>query len=116
MPVQSNGIGMTRYSVEYLDAEKGMQLLAVRRGDDEHAGLWDYVDQDEITVQRAFPDKESAIAWAQRNAARDVFNMPRIREMTLTRKPGDKRHNPVTYWERTGYWEIDGDEVCEVES
>lgn len=113
--VQSNGIGMTRYAVEYLDWKAGEKLMNARKGDDPNPGLWDYVDQGEIEVRHPLPDKDAAFKWAKAHTELDVFNMPRIVESTLVRKPGDRRHNPATTWERTGYWEVDGDDILEIE-
>lgn len=107
-----------RYHVEYLDWAKGEKLMNARKGDDENAGLWDYVDQGEITAHHALPTKDAAFAWAKENAKLDVFNMPRIREQTLTLHNIDDRGQivaPRLSWDQTGYWEIDGDEIIEVE-
>ena len=108
----------TRYHVEYLDWAKGEKLMNARKGDDENPGLWDYVDQGEITVHKPFPTKEAALAWAQENSKLDVFNMPRVREQTLTLHNTDDRGRPVRpllSWDRTGYWEVDGTELVEIE-
>ena len=108
----------TRYHVEYLDWAKGEKLMNARKGDDANCGLWDYVDQDEITKHRPFPTKEAAFTWAQKNAELDVFNMPRIREQTLTLHNTDDRGRivaPCLSWDRTGYWEVDGDDLIEID-
>jgi hypothetical protein len=105
----------TRYHVEYLDWAKGEKLMNARKeNDDENPGLWDYVDQNEITVLKPFPTKDAALAWAQANCKLDVFNMPRVREQTLTLRTTDDRGRtvrPWLSWEQTGYWETDGTEI-----
>jgi hypothetical protein len=99
-----------RYYVEYLDWAKGHALMVEgckKHGDDpEHATLWDYCDQSEITVLRPFPSKEAALAWTRQNAKLDVFNMPRVREQTLTLYDTDDRSRPISptlVWDPTGY-------------
>ena len=108
----------TRYHVEYLDWAKGEKLMNTRKEkDDENPGLWDYVDQGEITVHKPFPTKGAAMLWAQANAKLDVFNMPRIREQTLTLRTTDDRGRivaPWLSWDQTGYWEVDGAELCDI--
>ncbi len=109
----------TRYHVEYLDWAKGEKLMNARKEkDDTNPGLWDYVDQGEITEHKPFPTKDAAFAWAQENHKLDVFNMPRIREQTLTLHNTDDRGRivaPCLSWDRTGYWEVDGAELVEIE-
>lgn len=112
-----------RYHVEYLDWDKGRAMMAEgckKSGDDpERASLWDYCDQGEITVCHACPTKEAAFAWAKENAKLDVFNMPRICEQTQVVRRTDDRGRPVRaciVWERTGYWEVDGDDIFEAEA
>lgn len=105
------------YHVEYLDWRKGKRLMNERKGDDECAGLWDYVEQFEITVHRPFGSKEKAFEWAKKNKKLDVFNMPRIREQTLTLHNTDDRGRLVTpwlSWDQTGYWEVDGSELIDI--
>lgn len=107
-----------RYHVEYLDWAKGEALMNTRKGDDSGAGLWDYVDQAEITAHHACPTKDAAFTWAKENAKLDVFNMPRIREQTLSMHNTDDRGRIVTpwlSWDQTGYWEVDGDEIVEID-
>lgn len=108
----------TRYHVEYLDWAKGRALMVEgckKDGDDpERATLWDYCDQGEITVCHPCASKEAAFAWARENAKLDVFNMPRIREQTLTLHSTDDRGRtvqPTLVWDTTGYWETDGNEI-----
>lgn len=101
-------IGDWRYFVEYLDYAAGVTLMKAAGGDPDTDGLWDYCDQDEITVRKPFPTKSKAVAWAQRHRKLDVFNMPRIVEETYTHHPEDYRHHSVRGWEETGYWETDG--------
>lgn len=108
----------TRYHVEYLDWAKGEKLMNARKekGDD-NPGLWDYVDQGEITVHKPFQTKDAAFVWAQANCKLDVFNMPRIREQTLTLRTTDDRGRlvaPWLSWEQTGYWEVDGAELNDI--
>ena len=107
-----------RYHVEYLDWEAGKKLAAERGSDAEQESLWDSVDQDEITVYKLFPSKDEAAKWAQDNRKLDVFNMPRIREQTLTLHNTDDRGRrvaPVLVWDKTGYWEVDGDDILEID-
>jgi hypothetical protein len=115
----TNDEAKTRYQVEYLDWAKGERLMNKRKGDDDNPGLWDYVDQGEITVYKPFASKDAARTWAQKNTNLDVFNMPRIREETLTLHNTDDRGRlvaPWLSWDRTGYWEVDGGEIVEVET
>lgn len=108
----------TRYHVEYLDWAKGEKLMNARKGDDANCGLWDYVDQGEITAYERCDTKAAAMAWAQKNAKLDVFNMPRIREQTLTLHNTDDRGRivaPRLSWDQTGYWEVDGTELNEID-
>lgn len=109
----------TRYHVEYLDWKKGERLMNARKEKgDANPGLWDYVDQDEIMKNKPFPTKEAAFAWAQENSKLDVFNMPRIREQTLTLRTTDDRGRvvaPWLSWDQTGYWEVDGADLVEIE-
>lgn len=108
-----------RYHVEYLDWAKGEKLMNERRGDDALAGLWDYVEQSEITAHKAIATKDGAFAWAKKNAKLDVFNMPRIREQTLTLHNTDDRGRivaPWLSWDETGYWEVDGGEIVEIDT
>lgn len=106
-----------RYHVEYLDWAKGEKLMNERkRADDTSPGLWDYVDEGEITVLHACPSKDAAFAWAKDNAKLDVFNMPRVREQTLTVHDTDDRGRrvaPVLVWDTTGMWEDDGTDILE---
>ena len=106
-----------RYHVEYLDWVKGERLMNERKqSDDANPGLWDYVDQDEIIALRACPSKDAAFAWAKDNAKLDVFNMPRVREQTLTVHRTDDRGRlvaPVLVWDTTGLWEDDGTDILE---
>lgn len=101
-------LGDWRYFVEYLDHAAGIKAIKDGGGDVEHATMWDYCDQGEITVRKPFPTKSKAVAWAQRNKRLDVFCMPRIVEETFTNRPEDWRHVSVRGWEQTGYWETDG--------
>jgi hypothetical protein len=101
-------IGDWCYFVEYLDHAQGLAAIKAGGGNPEHDTMWDFCDQDEITVRKEFPTKSKAVAWAQRNKKLDVFNMPRIIEKTFTERAGDDEHYPVKGWEQTGYWEIDG--------
>lgn len=102
-------IGDLRYIVEYLDYAQGVALMKAAGGDPEKDGLWDFCDQDEITVRKEFPAKWRAVAWAKRHKKLDVFNMPRIVEQTLTAHPGDALHFAVKpTWDQTGYWETNG--------
>ena len=104
-----------RYHVEYLDWAQGEKLMNERKeADDTNPGLWDYVDQGEITVHKPLPSKDEAFAWAKANAKLDVFNMPRVREQTLVVHNTDDRGRRVAsvlVWETTGYWEDDGEEI-----
>lgn len=106
-----------RYHVEYLDWTKGEMLINERKqADDTNPGLWDYVDQEEITVHHACPNKDAAFAWAKENAKLDVFNMPRVREQVLIVHKFDdcgRRVAPVLIWETTGLWEEDGEDILE---
>ncbi|MBV6487614.1 MAG: hypothetical protein GHHEDOFH_01561 [Pseudorhodoplanes sp.] len=107
-----------RYHVEYLDWAKGKKLAAERGHDAETDGLWEFVDQGEITVCRPFGTKTAAVAWALQNAKLDVFNMPRVREQTLTMHTTDDRGRvvqPWLSWDTTGYWEADGVEEIETD-
>jgi hypothetical protein len=101
-------IGEWRYFVEYLDHIEGVKAIKDGGGDINNDTMWDYCDQEEITVRKSFPTKSKAVAWAQRNKKLDVFHMPRIAEETFTERPGDAKHLPVRAWEQTGYWETDG--------
>jgi len=101
-------IGDWRYFVEYLDYAAGVKIMKAAGGDPDKDGLWDFCDQDDISVRKEFPTKSKAVAWAQRNRKLDVFNMPRIVEETYTERPEDHRHHSVRGWEQTGYWETDG--------
>jgi len=101
-------IGDWRYFVEYLDHAQGIAAIKAGGGDPENDTMWDFCDQDEITVRKEFPTKSKAVAWAQRNRKLDVFEMPRVVEETFTERPGDAEHYPVRSWEQTGYWETDG--------
>ena len=109
----------TRYHVEYLDWAKGEKLMNARKEKgDTNPGLWDYVAQCEITTYERFPTKEAAFAWAQEHCKLDVYNMPRIREQTLTLHNTDDRGRivaPCLSWDRTGYWEVDGAELVEID-
>lgn len=107
-----------RYHVEYLDWAKGHAMMVdgcKKNGDDpERATLWDYCDQDQITMHQPCASKEVAFAWAKANTKLDVFNMPRVREQTLTLHNTDDRGRivqPILVWDTTGYWETDGDEI-----
>lgn len=109
-----------RYHVEYLDWAKGKAMMVEgckKSGDDpEYATLWDYCDQSDIIVHHACPTRETAFAWARENAKLDVFNMPRVREQTLTVHDTDdlgRRVAPVLVWDTTGYWEDDGTDILE---
>jgi hypothetical protein len=108
----------TRYHVEYLDLAEGEKLMLARRQEDDgNPGLWDYVDQGEITVHKPFPTKPAAFAWAQENHALDAYNMPRIREQTLVLHTTDDRGRvvkPWLSWDQTGYWEVDGAELIDI--
>lgn len=104
-------IGDWRYFVEYLDYAKGAAIMRKEGGDPEKDGLWDFVEQDEITERKPFPTKSRAVAWAQKNKKLDVFNMPRIVEETYQQAHWDDTGEPIPgqrYWEQTGYWETDG--------
>jgi hypothetical protein len=101
-------IGDWRYFVEYLDHAQGIAAIKAGGGDPDNDTMWDFCDQDEITVRKEFPTKSKAVAWAQRNKKLDVFNMPRIVEETFTERAGDDEYYPVKGWEQTGYWETDG--------
>ena len=106
-----------RYRVEYLDMAKGDELMNARKEkDDDNPGLWDYVDQDEVTVLKPFETKDAAFAWAKLNTELDVFNMPRVREQTLTLRTTDDRGQlvkPWLSWDQTGYWDVDGTDIEE---
>lgn len=109
-----------RYHVEYLDWVQGEKLMNERaaKDGDTNPGLWDYVDQGEITVQKPFPSKEAAFAWAKANTKLDVWNMPRIREQSLTLHNTDdlgRPVRPILTWDQTGYWEVDGDDILEID-
>lgn len=101
-------IGDWRYFVEYLDYAKGVAAMKAAGANPDNDTIWDYCDQDEITVRKEFPTKSKAVAWAQRNRKLDVFNMPRIEEETYTERPEDNEHHAVKSWKQTGYWEVDG--------
>jgi hypothetical protein len=108
-------IGDWRYFVEYLDHAQGLAAIKAGGGDPENDTMWDYCDQGEITVCKEFPTKSKAVAWAQRNKKLDVFNMPRVEERTLIEAPEDDLHFAVKSWERTGYWETDGQTEIETD-
>ena len=101
-------IGEWRYFVEYLDYAAGVAAIKEGGGDPDNDTMWDYCDQGEITIRKEFPTKSKAVAWAQKNKKLDVFHMPRIEEETFMAAAGDELHLPVTSWEQTGYWEVDG--------
>ena len=93
-----------RYFVEYLDHAQGIAAIKQGGGDIECDTMWDYCDQNEITVRKQFPSKWRAVEWARRHNKADVFHMPRIVEETYQERSADQRQG----WEQTGYWEMDG--------
>jgi hypothetical protein len=101
-------IGDWRYFVEYLDHAQGVAAIKKGGGDPDNDTMWDFCDQEEITVRKEFATKSRAVAWAQKNKKLDVFHMPRIIEETYQERPEDYRHVLVRGWEQTGYWEVDG--------
>lgn len=109
-------VGDTRYFAEYLDYAAGKKHMIDGGGDPDYDTMWDYCQQEDITVRKPFPSKEAAVAWAQKNRELDVFNTPRVQEDTFVEIPGDELHLSVSRWEQTGYWEVDGDEVLEIEA
>lgn len=104
-------IGDWRYFVEYLDHAQGVAAIKAGGGDPDNDTMWDFCDQDEITVRREFTTRSRAMEWARKNKKLDVFHMPRIVEETYTEHLGDALHDPVKAWEQTGYWETDGAEI-----
>jgi hypothetical protein len=101
-------IGDWRYFVEYLDLAQGVAFMKKGGGDPDNDTMWDFCTQEEITVHKEFPTKSKAVAWAQRNKKLDVFNMPRIEEQTFIERRADETYSAVKSWERSGYWETDG--------
>lgn len=111
-------IGDWRYFVEYLDHAKGIAAIKAGGGDPDNDTMWDYCDQDEITVCKEFPTKSRAVAWARKNKKLDVFHMPRIVEQTYRQEFWSDTGKPIPgqrSWEQTGYWEIDGRDVTEID-
>jgi hypothetical protein len=104
-------IGDWRYFVEYLDHAQGLAAIKSGGGDPDNDTMWDFCDQDEITVRKEFTTRPRAMEWARKNKKLDVFNMPRIVEETYTERAGDAVHHPIKAWEQTGYWEADGTEI-----
>lgn len=104
-------VGDWRYFVEYLDHAQGIAAIKQGGGDPDYDGMWDYCDQDEITVRKEFTTKPRAMEWARKNKKLDVFHMPRIVEETYQEQTEDYRHHSVRGWEQTGYWELDGSEI-----
>jgi hypothetical protein len=102
-------LGDWRYLVEYLDQASGVACITAGGGDPDQDTMWDFCDQEEITLRKEFPTKSKAVAWAQRNKKLDVFCMPRIEEQTFTARPADELHLAGrASWQRSGYWETDG--------
>jgi hypothetical protein len=104
-------IGDWRYFVEYLDHAQGIAAIKEGGGDPENDTMWDYCDQDDITVRKEFTTRSRAMEWARRNKKLDVFHMPRIVEETYTEFSADELHHSSKSWEQTGYWETDGTEI-----
>lgn len=108
-------VGDQRYAVSYLSWDRAKALIVKGGGDPETDSIWDFCEETDIEVYRSFPTRGAAFKWARRNADRDIFSMPRISEETY-QEVTDDLANPAGHdWERTGYWEVDGDDVREMQ-